>query len=430
MSRTVVPLTGYARRVVDSELDVLLASLPAVSLEGAKAVGKTSTARERSGTVTRLDDPVTLELVEAQPERLSRGTPPIVVDEWQRYTPSWDFVRRACDEPTTGPGTFILTGSATPSNVATHSGAGRIVPIRMRPLTLPERGVETPTVSLSALLSGRKPALVGSTDVTLDDYTDEILAGGFPGMRLRAGRARRAALDGYIERIIDSDLPEIGLSVRRPATLRRWLRAYAAATSTTAAYDRIRDAATGGDAKPAKTTTIPYRDALERLWILDPVAAWAPTHNHLTKLVASPKHQLADPALAARLVGIDAGALLQGEGPEAIHRDGTFLGALFESLAVLSVRVFAQAAEATVSHLRTKAGEREVDMIVARDDQRVVALEVKLSGSVKDSDVRHLLWLRDKLGDDLLDEAVLTTGPDAYRRSDGIAVIPLALLGA
>ena len=105
------------------------------------------------------------------------------------------------------------------------------------------------------------------------------------------------------------------------------------------------------------------------------------------------------------------------------------LGALFESLVALSVRVFAQAAEARVHHLRTKAGEREIDFIVVRPDQRVVAIEVKLAQVVGDADVRHLHWLAERLGEDLLDSVVVTTGPEAYRRADGIAVVPAALLG-
>lgn len=143
----------------------------------------------------------------------------------------------------------------------------------------------------------------------------------------------------------------------------------------------------------------------------------------------APKHHLADPALAARLAGVDAGALLRGEGPEVIPRDGTFLGALFESLATLCVRVFAQAAEARVFHFRTKGGEREVDLIVERADGRAVGVEVKLSETVHASDVRHLLWLGDRLGEDLADAFILTTGRSAYRRPDGIGVVPLALVG-
>jgi len=426
---SVEPLSGYHQRVVDHELDDLLASLAALSLEGPKGVGKTSTARRRGGTVVQLDDPAVLEVVRAQPGRLLAGTPPVVIDEWQQYPASWDVIRRAVDDDAT-PGRFILTGSATPTSKPTHSGAGRIVPLRMRPLTLVERSLERPSVSTALLLAGGRAELAGTTAVTLEDYTTEILAGGFPGIRFPAGRAQRAALDGYLERIVDSDLPELGVEVRNPATLRRWLRAYAAATATTASYDKIRDAATSGeDAKPAKTTTIPYRDALERLWVLDPLPAWAPTRNPLSRLVAAPKHHLADPALAARLTGVDAGALLRGEGPTVIPRDGTFLGALFESLATLTLRVFAQVAEARVSHFRTKAGEREVDLIVERGDHRIMAVEVKLAETVEDHDVRHLVWLADRLGTDLVDAIVVTTGRFAYRRPDGVGVVPLALLG-
>src|SRR3546814_104082 len=351
------------------------------------------------------------------------------MDEWQRYPPSWDVVRRAVDDDNS-PGRFMLTGSATPTGKPTHSGAGRIVPLRMRPLTLVERGVETPTVSLAALLTGNKDPLAGTTAVTAEDYATEILAGGFPGMRHSSGRAQRAAIDGYLERMVDTDLPELGVEVRNPATLQRWVRAYAAATSTTTSYDKIRDAATSGeDTKPAKSTTIPYRDALERIWILEPVPAWTGSANHLRRLTSAPKHQLADPALAARLVGVDAQALLRGEGPGLVRRDGTFLGALFESLATLDVRVFAQTSEATVAHFRTRGGEREVDLVVVRGDQRVVAIEVKLAQVIVDADVKHLTWLRSQLGEDLLDAIVLSTGPEAYRRPDGIGVVPLALLG-
>jgi predicted AAA+ superfamily ATPase len=261
----------------------------------------------------------------------------------------------------------------------------------------------------------------------------EIVGSGFPGLRNLAGRTLRAQLDGYLRRIVDRDFPdELGREVRNPDGLRRWMTAYAAASSTTASFEKIRDAATPGQGeKPSKTTVGPYRDALERLWILDPVPAWAPTRSHIRRLALSPKHQLADPALAARLLGVGADALLSGDsaGPP-IPRDGTLLGALFESLVTLSVKVYAQAAEAgSISHLRTRAGEQEVDLIVERGDGRIVALEVKLARTVDDKDVRHLNWLAERIGGDLLDAAIITTGTEAYRRRDGIAVIPAALLG-
>lgn len=227
---------------------------------------------------------------------------------------------------------------------------------------------------------------------SLQRYVEEIVASGSPGLHALSGRPLRAQLDGYPLRVVDRDFPELGHDVRKPAALRRWMTAYAAASSTTASFERIRDAATGGQGeKPAKTTTMPYRDVLERLWILDPVPAWLPTRNPISRLSAPPKHQFADPALAARLLGIDAAGLLEGAsaGPP-IPRDGTLLGALFESLVTLSVRVYAQAAEATVKHLRTARGDHEVDLIVERDDGRVLAAEVKLARDVGDGAARSV----------------------------------------
>jgi predicted AAA+ superfamily ATPase len=210
----------------------------------------------------------------------------------------------------------------------------------------------------------------------------------------------------------------------------RWMRAYAAATATTASYEKIRDAASSGVAdKPAKTTTMPYRDVLERLWILDSLPAWLPTREHLSRLAAPAKHHLADPALTARLLEVNAGTLLAGRSTHPVlPRQGTLLGALFESLVTLCVRVYAQAAQAHTAHLRTWRGEHEVDLIVERDG-RVLALEVKLGQAPDDRDVRHLLWLAEQLGDDLADAVVVTSGPVAYRRPDGIAVVPAVLLG-
>jgi len=420
----------YLPRIVDDELDVLLAALPALSIEGPKGVGKTATALRRVATVHRLDDSGQRAIVAAEPTRLVTGAPPVLVDEWRRWPESWDVVRRAVDDDPQA-GRFLLTGSAAPVEQPTHSGAGRIVTVRMRPLTLTERGVAAPTVSLAELLTGRRAALGGSTTVTLSGYAEEIVASGLPGLRTFSGRPRRAQLDGYLDRLAEREFVEFGRPVRNPASLRRWMTAYAAATATTASYETIRDAASSGDGRiPARSTTAPYRDTLERLWIIDPVPAWAPSANQVARLAAPPKHHLADPALAARLLGADTDALLDAQalGPPVL-RNGPLLGQLFESLVTLCVRVYAQAAEARLMHLRTKGGEREIALIVERVDRRIVAVEVKLARTVDDRDVRHLSWLAATMGDNLLDAVVVTTGSEAYRRPDGIAVVPAALLG-
>ena len=421
----------YLPRIVDGELDTLCAELPAIAIEGARAVGKTESALRRSRTVHRLDDPAQFDVLSADPTRLAVGAPPILIDEWQRLPVSWDIVRRAVDADPFSP-KFLLTGSATPAKAPTHTGAGRIVTVRMRPLSLAERGLCTPTIRLGDLLSGRESPIGGTSRLRLADYAEQITASGFPAIRGRSGRAARAYLDGYLERITDHHVHEQGRTIRDRELLRRWMAAYAAATSTTAAFERIRDAASPGEiAKPTKATTQVYRAALAGMWLIEPVPAWSPTRNRLRRLASAPVHQMVDPALAARLLDITADGLLAGRaGIPSVAREGSLLGALFQSLVTLSVRVYAQACEAKVFHLRTQSGEHEVDLIVQGLDGRLTAIEVKLSASVTDRDVRHLRWLKDRIGEELTNAVVVTTGPEAYRRRDGVCVIPAALLTA
>ncbi|WP_169164575.1 ATP-binding protein [Cellulomonas taurus] len=423
-------MESYRHRTIDELLDEIQPEIPALALQGPKGVGKTATARQRAETVFTLDDPADAELVRAEPQVITAASAPVFVDEWQRQPALWDLIRRDVDARSM-PGRYLLAGSAVPIGAPVHSGAGRIVTLRMRPLSLAERMLGPTTVRLRDLLTGHAdPA--GSTSLGLTDYVEEIVASGFPGIRTSSPRVRGMRLDAYLDAVVEREFAEQGLNVRRPQTLRAWLRAFAAATSGTTSYNAILDAATPGQSdKPARSTTTAYREVLESLWLIDSLDAWAPGTNDLDRLSRSPKHQLADPALAARLLGVDADALLAGTtGPAPELRRGTLLGALFEHLIAMSVQVYAQISGATVQHLRTRNGDHEVDLIVRRPDGRVVAIEVKLASTVTDQDVRHLRWLRDKIGPDLLDAVVVTTGRDAYRRADGIAVVPAALLGA
>lgn len=420
----------YQPRIVDIELHELLATLPALALEGPRGVGKTATAERRAARVLRLDDDAVVEVAAADPTRFTAGPTPILIDEWQRVPASWDVVRRAVDDGA-GAGSFLLTGSARPVMAPTHSGAGRIPTVRMRPMSFAERGLEQATIGLGSLLRDGAEVL-GATSVGLAGYVDEIIRTGLPGIHELDGRARRVQLDGYLRRVVERDFPEQGLSVRRPTALRSWMQAYAAATSTTASYEAIRDASSAGLANPpARSTTQPYRDVLEQLWLVDPIEPWLPSSTPLRRLGQAPKHQFADPGLAARLLGVEAEALLAGRNPgPSIVRAGTLLGALFESLVALSVRVYAQSAEANVWHLRTHAGDHEIDLIVERADGSVLAIETKVGRTVGAEDTKHLRWLRSEIGDRFIDGVVITTGPDAYRRpDDGMAVVPLALLG-
>ena len=348
----------YRARIVDGELDELMPALAAIALDGPKAVGKTATAGRRAASILRLDDDLVRAVAQADLRRALAAEKPLLIDEWQHLPPIWNQVRRAVDDGA-DPASFLLAGSAALDAAAgTHSGAGRIVSLRMRPMSLAERLPGEATVSLAALLGGGSPLIGGRSAVTLADYTQEILRSGFPGLRGLPGRALRLQLDSYLHRVVDRDFRELGHAPRNPGGLRRWMAAYAAATSTTTTFERIRRAATGASEQaPAHSTVVPYREILTRLFILDDVPAWQPSRNQLSQLALAPKHHLADPALAARLLGASAEGLLAGEAPGPVMpREGTLLGALFESLVTLSVRVYAQAAEARVGHLRTRGG--------------------------------------------------------------------------
>lgn len=186
--------------------------------------------------------------------------------------------------------------------------------------------------------------------------------------------------------------------------------------------------------RPPRVTTVgwyaaPHSPTSKRSRrLLDLVPAWSPGDNHLRRLTQGHKHDLADPALAAHLVGHHASTLLGGT-RTPFGGDRTYLGQLFESLATLSVRVFAQRHDARVFHVRTRDSTHEVDLLVERQDGRVLAIDAELTAAVDDDDVRHLHWLGRQIGDRLIGKVVLTTGADALPRTDGVAVVPLALLG-
>ena len=420
----------YRPRILDMVLDDLMPELPAIALDGPKGVGKTATASRRASRTWALDSESQRAIVAAEPSRVA-GSGTTFIDEWQHVPTVWDVVRRAVDDGAQ-PASFLLAGSATPKPRAPiHSGAGRIVSLRMRPMALCERVGANPTVSLNALLRGEAGALRGDTPAGLDHYAHEIAASGLPGIHGLPERLRRMQLDGYLQRLASKGLrTEDDPVLRRPETLMSWLRSYASAESTTTTYEKIRNAAAIGDGTPPnRPTTLRYRDWLTSMWLLDPVPPWQPLGISLGALASSPRHQLADPALSLRLLSGSARSLLQGRDDVVLPGCAPLFGRLFEALATLTVRVCAQVSDAVVSHLRTKRGDHEIDLIVEGPERELLAIEAKLASAIGDDDVRHLDWLRGRLGSRLTDALVVTTGPAAYRRRDGIGVVPLALLG-
>lgn len=416
---------NYQTRSIDASLNELLPHFRAIVLEGPKGVGKTETALQRATSEIRLDRVGVPEQLEANPGQVTNPTGTLLIDEWQRWTPVWDMVRRAVDDGAPA-GSFLLTGSAFPAkDAAIHSGAARIDSLRMRPFSLPERFPSLTKVRLNDIFDGTQPEH-SSTEVDFDiDYGVEICRSGFPSIMELPERLRASRLETYLNRVATHEFRDQGLNVRNPQAVLRWLGAYAASTSQTDSYSEILNRATPGESdNPSRKTADNYRNLLEQLMILEPLSAWMPFNASVPALAQRPKHHLCDPALAATLLGATSQSLTRGDGKQA-H----LFAQLLESLAVLTARVAAESIGAKVYHLRTRKGEHEVDMVVENYTKQIIGIEVKVSPVVRDDDVRHLLWLQEIMGEKFAGGIVVHAGRALYQRPDGIWVVPLACLG-
>ena len=424
-------------RLIEPYLKNLMREFPAIAIDGLKGVGKTVSTKRLAATVFELDRPRDFDQIANIPDILSTEKAPILIDEWQRIPSVWDYVRRAVDDGAE-PGAFLLTGSIANSDINIHSGAARIIRRKMFPLSLAERDIEKPSVSIGELFSAAKSfetVIAGRTEVSSSQYISEIVASGLPEFRKLSSESRKIAFESYFANMLSHEFNQQGLRLRQPETMLRWLRAYAAAISTDAGYTEILDASTAGVGdKPAVKTTIAYREALENLWLLDELTPWIEGEDYFSGLKRSSKHYLADPAFAAYLLGLDGKVLTGANGwPTRAERFdskyGSILGRLFESLVHLSLSTYAGVNNAKLFFVKTHRGEREVDFILQKDS-KVIACEVKFSPLVAPSDGKHLRWFANKVGNECCDVMIITAGAAAYRRNDGIAVVPAALLGA
>ena len=418
-------------------MKTLMQEFPAIAIDGLKGIGKTVSTKRLAATVFELDRPRDFDQVANIPEVLSSKATPILIDEWQRIPSVWDYVRREVDDGAK-PGTFLLTGSIANTDTNIHSGAGRIIRRKMYPLSLAERNIEKPTVSVGEMLSAAKPfgaAIKGQSNLSSKGYLYEIVASGLPEFRKLSSESRKIAFESYFLNMLSHEFSQQGVRLRQPETMLRWLKAFAAAVSTDAGYTEILDASTAGEGnKPAAKTAISYREALENLWLLDELAPWAGGEDFFSGLKRSPKHYLADPAFAAYLLGLDENILSGAEGwPERAERFddkyGSILGRLFEALVFLCLNTYAGVNNAKLFFVKTHKGDREIDFILQKDS-KVIACEVKFSPLAATSDGKHLKWFIEKVGNECRDAMIITAGSAAYRRNDGIAVVPAALLTA
>ena len=422
----------YEKRLIDSILKEYVDELPAILLEGAKAVGKTKTCKQLASTEYRMDNAAQRELLQNNPEIILQNSKPVLIDEWQLAPSLWSYVRHAVDDGLPN-GSVLFTGSSIRVNSRIHSGAGRIIRLKLRPYSIEERNLSDSYIRIEDLFNFDSKATVnGETDKTLVDYLDEIYRSGFPGIRNKSERIRKVLLKSYVTNIAEHEFEENGFKILNPHSLLTWMRIYAASIGTETKQSTLINAATASDAIPSAPTVSKYREALEILDITDEVQPFLPMGKIYGNLAKGTKHFMLDPAIALSLLGVEKDELIDYQVPKYVSKfHQTLTGQLIESFVYQSLVVYADVNDAQLSYYRNSRGTREIDFILQKG-HRLILFEVKTNPDVKDSYVRHLNWFEDEIGDEFkVTKVLLNTGRYAYtRREDHVHVIPLALLGA
>ena len=417
-------MPGYRPRLAEVDVVNALSRVGAVLIDGARACGKTWTARRFARSEARLDDPAVRVLADAAPEAVLAGSAPRLLDEWQHAPALWDSVRRECDDRSR-PGQFILTGSAMPTDgITRHSGMGRIARVRMRPMSLYEMGCSDGAVSLRALFNCETAAAMPRADLSLPDVASFICRGGWPAHLSASDDTAVRSIGDYITEAARSEVSEAVGVRHRPEALLRLMRSVARNVATEARITSLA-ADVGGETPLARGTATAYLRALERIFVVEPQAAWSVELRSRATLRRTPKMHFTDPSLAASSLRAT---------PRRLLADPVTLGFLFESLTVRDLRIYSQSESASVYCYRDNTG-LEADAIVERVDGAWIAVEVKLNPSPQSMDraAASLLRLRGKIAPsraaDLAALLVVTSTGAAYQRSDGVQVAPITSLG-
>ncbi|MDR1184448.1 MAG: DUF4143 domain-containing protein [Coriobacteriales bacterium] len=412
----------YKPRVIDLELKDSLRRSGAVLVTGPKACGKTESARRAAVSEVRMDaDPNVGILMATDPGQLLLGDTPRLLDEWQEFPTIWNYVRHAVDDRQNA-GQFILTGSANPSeDVRTHSGAGRISRLRMRPMTWWEMGHSTGEVSLSALVAGETPKSA-IANISLDQIIERIAMGGWPAL---IGKSLEDALiinQDYIALLAETDISRVSERRRDPEKVRRLLSSYARNIAIPASVATLAQDSGGADEALAEATVLNYIEALSRLMIIEDLPTWNTHLRSKATLRTIPKRHFCDPSLAVAALGA---------GVERLRQDLVFVGFLFESEVLRDLRVFAQSLRATLWQYRDSK-RRESDIILRMPDGSWAAFEVKLGFGQADAGAASLLRVAREVDTDktgpCLALTVITGFGAAHRRPDGVNVVPLSTL--
>ncbi len=425
--------SSYTPRIVDAQVERYLKLFGAVEVSGTKWCGKTWTSRAHAASVTYVDRGPNLQICLADPSYPLVGERPHVVDEWQRVPAIWDTVRHAVDDLEGEKGAWILTGSSTPNTEETaHSGAGRIGRIRMHPMTLQETGDSLGKVSLARLFEG---------DFTPCQCPDGILPlaqmvvrGGWPEVRTQTAEDAILVVRDYLEAVFVQSVPRLGgtedIARRLAQSLARNL---GQATKTdTLARDVFAIDDEEAVSQAQRRTVSAHLELFQRVFLVDEIPGWVPASRSPRRMRVKPKRYFADPSIAAALLGLSPAAMLQ---------DWQTFGLAFENLVMRDLQVYARALDYTPTNpVRYYCDDSglEADAIVERADGRWAAIEVKVSQDKVQSAAANLLRLQEKVcGDEKARVAkpsflavVTGMGEVAYRRPDGVYVIPIRALGA
>jgi len=419
----------YKARIVDDMLKDKLESKGAVVIEGPKWCGKTTTAMQVAGSILRMDEPskreTNIQMSEIDPGRLLKGNVPRLIDEWQIAPKLWDAARYEVD--TRGEeGQFILTGSAVPieSREITHSGTGRFTWLMMKPMSLFESGDSTGEVSLNQLF-GNPSVIDGMNNLSIEKLAFLICRGGWPHA---VGMKEKPALlqaEDYYEAVIKSDINRADGVSKNPERVKRLMRSFARNQGTQISNTMLRDDIISNDTESLNEDTIAsYINALKNIFVVEDMPAWNPNLRSKTSIRTSDTRYYVDPSIAVAALGI---------GPKDLINDLNTMGLLFETLCVRDLRVYAESIGGNVLHYRDKSG-LECDTVIHLKNGRYGLVEIKLGGQTFIEDAaENLKSLSNKIDTSKMPAPsflmiVIGIGEFAYKREDGIFIVPIGCL--
>jgi hypothetical protein len=393
-------------------------------VEGAKWCGKTQSSLQIANSVVYMQDPDEgpgyLAIADTKPSLLLEGETPLLLDEWQMAPVIWDAVRFAVDKRGLM-GQFILTGSATPSdNETSHSGTGRIARMLMRPMSLFESNESNGSISLKDLFDGKADIAAKST-LTIEQLAHAICRGGWPAAVISGKQSPQIAMN-YVDAVINLDVQRVDGVEKDPERVRVLLQSLARNISTMATARTIMDDMQVNESSITDKTLGSYLNALRRIFVVEDVPAWQPSLRSKTAIRTSHKRQFVDPSIATAVMRTNAKGILQ---------DFETFGFLFESLCTRDLRIYAQAVDGGVFHYRDKS-ELESDLVIKLHDGRWAAVEVKLGMKQIEEAAANLIKLQQKIDTVKMNHPsflmVLTGGQVAYKRADGVLVVPIGCL--